>query len=113
MQGLFVGVRDAAYHIIDRKGYTNTAIGIVIARLVEAIIDDQKRVLTVSVRLTGEYGQDRVCLSLPCVVGLAGVEAILLPTLNAVEQKGIEASATFLRDTLDEIAGALARHIGS
>lgn len=109
MQALFERVRDAAYEIIDRKGYTNTAIGVVIARLVEAIIEDQKRVLTVSVRLTGQYGQDRVCLSLPSVVGLAGVEAILLPTLNADEQKGIVASATFLRSTLDAVAEAVAR----
>ncbi len=73
------------------------------------MIEDQKRVLTVSVRLTGQYGQDRVCLSLPSVVGLAGVEAILLPTLDADEQKGIVASATFLRGTLDAIAKALSR----
>ena len=112
MQGLFEAVRDAAYDIIDRKGYTNTAIGIVIARLVEAIVQDQKRVLTVSVRLTGEYGQKRVCLSLPCVVGLGGVEAILLPTLSAVEQEGIVASAAFLRSNLDEIADAFKDPVG-
>ena len=97
MNRLFERVRDAAYDIIDRKGYTNTAIGIVITRLVEAVIEDQKRVLTVSSRLAGEYGQTDVCLSLPCVIGLNGVESKILPRLNDVELKGLEASAEFLR----------------
>jgi L-lactate dehydrogenase len=107
MDHLFERVRDAAYDIIDRKGYTNTAIGIVIARLVEAVIEDQKRVLTVSSRLAGEYGQTDVCLSLPCVVGLNGVESKILPRLNDVELKGLEESAEFLRHNLDDITDSL------
>ncbi len=93
--------------IIDRKGYTNTAIGIVIARLVEAVIGDQKRVLTVSSRLAGEYGQTDVVLSLPCVVGQNGVESKILPRLNDVELKGLEESAEFLRHNLDDISDSL------
>ncbi|WP_419655514.1 Ldh: L-lactate dehydrogenase [Desulfosarcina variabilis str. Montpellier] len=104
MDRLFERVRDAAYDIIDRKGYTNTAIGIVISDLVGAIIEDQKRVLTVSSRLNGEYGQGDVCLSLPCVVGLNGVEAKILPKLNAVEMKGLKESADFLRHNTDRLA---------
>ena len=104
MERLFKRVLDAAYDIIDRKGYTNTAIGIVISDLVHAIIEDQKRVLTVSSRLNGEYGQRDVCLSLPCVVGLNGVEAKILPKLNAVELKGLEESAGFLRHNIDRLA---------
>ncbi len=43
MQQIFEKARRAAYAIIERKGYTNTAIGVVIARLVEAILDDEKK----------------------------------------------------------------------
>jgi len=107
MRRLFEHVRDAAYDIIDRKGYTNSAIGIVIARLVEAVIDDQKRVFTVSSRLDGEYEQSDVCLSLPCVVGLDGVEARILPRLDETETNGLEASARFLRSNIADIADAL------
>jgi L-lactate dehydrogenase len=49
-------VRDAAYAIIARKGYINTAIGVAIVRLVAAILDDQRSVLPVSRHLSGEYG---------------------------------------------------------
>ena len=103
MDPLFEQVRDAAYDIIDRKGYTNTAIGIVIAKLVEAVIDDQKSVLTVSSRLDGEYGQTNVCLSLPSVVGLHGIEAKILPNLSDAEVRGLEESAEFLHHGFDEL----------
>ena len=44
MHDLFRQVRNAAYDIIDRKGYTNTAIGAVLARLSEAVLEDQKSI---------------------------------------------------------------------
>ena len=103
MQNLFEQVRNAAYAIIKRKGYTNTAIGVVIAKLVEAIVEDQKRVLTVSSRLNGEYGLSDICLSLPCVIGFGGVEAKILPKLSPTEAEGLERSATFLRQKIDKI----------
>jgi L-lactate dehydrogenase len=52
MNRLFQQVRSAAYEIIDRKGYTNTAIGTAIVRLVESLLEDQKSMLTVSRMLT-------------------------------------------------------------
>lgn len=107
MDLLFLRVRNAAYDIINRKGYTNNAIGVVIARLVEAVLGDQKRVFTVSSILNGEYGQKDVCLSLPCVIGLNGVEAKILPELNDSEVKGLEQSAEFLRRSLNKIIDSI------
>ncbi|MCA9450564.1 MAG: L-lactate dehydrogenase, partial [Candidatus Omnitrophica bacterium] len=60
---LFVQVRDAAYEIIEGKGYTNWAIGLVIAELVRIILDDRKSVQPISVRLNGEYRIQDVCVS--------------------------------------------------
>lgn len=48
MNPLFLRVRNAAHIIIDRKGYANTAIGSVFVKLAEAVVEDQKRVFTVS-----------------------------------------------------------------
>ncbi|MGD9210339.1 MAG: L-lactate dehydrogenase [Desulfobacteraceae bacterium] len=103
MDQLFVKVRDAAYEIVDRKGYTSTAIGSVIARLSAAILNDQKSIFTVSVRLSGDYNLTNVCLSIPCVIGLKGVEAKILPKLNDQEKDGLEKSAAFLYQRLEEI----------
>ena len=104
MQRIFEEARTAAYAIIERKGYTNTAIGVVIARLVEAILDDEKSVLPVSVRLEGEYGLRDVCLSIPCVVGLEGIEGRVLPELAPEEQEGLHRSAAVLRASLQELS---------
>lgn len=104
MDELFEQVRRAAYQIIERKGYTNTAIGVVITRLVRAILGDEKAVLAVSVRLDGEYGIRDVCLSLPGVIGLQGVEAYVLPELSKDEQEGLRTSAQVLRASLTQMA---------
>ncbi len=104
MQQIFEEARRAAYEIIDRKGYTNTAIGVVIARLVEAILDDEKSVLPVSVRLTGEYGIQDVCLSLPCVIGLQGIEGRVLPELAPDELEGLRRSAEILQQSLHALS---------
>ena len=100
MDTLFDRVRRAAYAIIDRKGYTNLAIGVVLAQLVEALLEDQKSVLPVSVRLDGEYGIGNVCLSIPCIVGIEGVEGRVLPGVDARELAGLMHSAEVLRERM-------------
>lgn len=103
MDHLFEQARRAAYEIIARKGYTNTAIGVVITRIVRAILNDEKSVLPVSVRLSGAYDIEDVCLSIPCVIGLGGVEAHLLPELTAEERAGLHTSASVLRQSLEKV----------
>ena len=99
MESIFAQARDAAYEIIDRKGHTDTAIGVVIARIVRAVLEDQQNVLPVSTRPDGAYGIEDVCLSIPCVVGLEGVEKRVDPELSKDEQEALQASAEALRES--------------
>jgi L-lactate dehydrogenase len=99
MQHLFEQARDAAYQIIERKGHTDTAIGVVIARIVRAIVEDQQNVLPVSVRPQGAYGISDVCLSTPCVVGMEGIEKHVVPELSDEEAEQLRASAEALRES--------------
>jgi L-lactate dehydrogenase len=103
MQSLFEQARDAAYQIIERKGHTDTAIGVVIARIVRAIVEDQQNVLPVSVRPQGAYGIADVCLSTPCVVGIEGVEQHVVPELSADEEEALRASAAALKESRAEL----------
>jgi len=103
MQSIFEEARDAAYEIIDRKGHTDTAIGVVIARIVRAVLQDQQNVLPVSTRPKGAYGISDVCLSIPCVVGLEGVEKRVNPELSGDELEALRASAEALRDSRAEL----------
>ncbi|WP_018952395.1 L-lactate dehydrogenase [Thioalkalivibrio sulfidiphilus] len=102
MERIFQQVRGAAYDIIARKGYTNTAIGLVIAYLVRVILEDQKSVLPVSVDPAGTYGiEPGLCLSIPCVVGARGVECRVPPEVSVEERDGLHASAAVLRESLE------------
>ena len=79
----------AAENIIRGKGATNYAIGLAAARIVEAIVNDENRVLPVSTRLDDYQGIDDVCLSVPCIVNRTGVDAVLDIPLSAEEAEGL------------------------
>ena len=96
-------VRRAAYDIISRKGSTYYAIGLSLTRIIEALIRDQKSVLTVSTLMDDYYGLNDVCLSLPCVIGSGGVEEILRLRLPDDEQEALRRSAKTIRDTIERI----------
>lgn len=97
MDHIFEQVRTAAYEIIKRKGSTYYAIASGLYRLTEAVLRDQATVFSVSNALTGQYGLDGVCLSLPMIVTRQGVTKILTLPLNETEEAGFEHSAGILK----------------
>ena len=98
-------VKRAAYEIIQRKGVTNHAIGLVTADLIRAVIRDEHRVLTVS-RCHDGPGLDGVALSLPTVVGRGGAGQTIVPSLDAAETAALQHSARVLRQAWDEMTRA-------
>ena len=93
------GVRRAAYRIIAGKGATWYGIGAGLSRIVRAIRDDQRAVLTVSMRTPEVAGVRDVALSLPRIVGAAGVVATLHPELSPEEQAALRRSAEVLKES--------------
>lgn len=96
LNSIFDQVKNAAYEIIERKGATYYAIGWGLKRIVEAIILDQKSVLTVSVLLDNYLGISDVCLGVPVVVGRDGVERVVELELNEDEVTKLRQSAAVL-----------------
>ncbi|MCA1337012.1 L-lactate dehydrogenase [Pseudooceanicola marinus] len=96
-------VRRAAYRIIEGKGATWYGIGAGLARIVQAIRDDQRAVMTVSARVSEIEGIHDVTLSLPRVVGRAGVAETLIPHLSFAEATALRASAGMLRETAQKL----------
>ncbi|WP_172300211.1 L-lactate dehydrogenase [Pseudoruegeria sp. HB172150] len=97
------GVRRAAYRIIEGKGATWYGIGAGLARVVQAIRDDQRSVLSVSISTPEVEGVTDVALSLPRVVGRAGVMETLMPQLDEREHAALRASAELLKETADSL----------
>jgi len=96
-QRLAEEVKRAAYEIIQRKGVTNHAIGLVTADLVRAIVRDEHRVLTVSRVQDAHPGLTDVALSLPAVVGRMGARSPIEPALDEAEAAALRRSADVLR----------------
>ena len=88
----------AAEQIIRGKGATNFAVGLATAGIVEAVLHDERSVLPVSSLLSGQYGIDDVCLSLPSIVDALGVDAVLTPPLTDAEVTALRRSAETVRD---------------
>jgi L-lactate dehydrogenase len=103
MQELFESVRNAAYEIIDAKGYTNWAIGLALARLAEVLLHDRKSIQPVAVRVNGWHGVADVCISVPARLGMDGVEAFIDLDLTDAEEEAFKRSAAVLRDSLSEV----------
>jgi L-lactate dehydrogenase len=89
-------VKESAYRIIEGKGATNYAIGVAGARIVEAVLFDQNRVLPVST-LIDFPGVGEVCLSIPSVVGGEGVKSRLDVRLSRSEADALDQSARSIR----------------
>ena len=105
MDEIFRQTRDAAYRIIERKGATYYAVAAGLMRIVEAILRDQRTVLSVSSLINNYYGIDDLCFSLPAVVGRNGIERVLRLPLNEEEKSGLLRSAEILRKNAESGAG--------
>jgi L-lactate dehydrogenase len=100
-----VDVRDAAYKVIRGKGATNYAIGLSTARIIEAILNDERAVMPVSPVLDGFHGVSGVALSVPSVVSSAGAAPIVETQFDERELDLFHRSAAALREVADSLRG--------
>lgn len=102
-QSIADSTRNAAYEIINRKGATYYGIGMSATRIVEAIVRDERSIMTVSSLLHGEYDIDDLYLSVPAILGEHGIEKVLTPRLSDLELANLHHSAEVLRDARNQI----------
>ncbi len=100
------GVRRAAYRIIEGKGSTYYGIGAALSRIVQAILRDQRSLMTISAPLAELEDVRDITFAMPSLVGGQGLIATLPAPLSADEQAKLVASARTLRRALDELEEA-------
>ena len=76
------------------------APGAAVAQMVEAIVDDQKRVFPVCSYLDGEYGLKEIYLGVPVKLGKNGVEEIIEISLNSEEKELLNSSAGSVKNVM-------------
>ena len=96
-------VRNAAYHIIEGKGATNYGIGSALARIVDAILSDQRAILTVCTPVAEVCGVCDVTVSLPHLLAGQGVIASLPLSLNAQEEADLKKSASIVCEAIESL----------
>jgi L-lactate dehydrogenase len=100
MENIFLRTRDAAYQIIERKGATYYAVAAGLMRITQAILRDQRTVLSISSLITNYHGLTDVCFSLPTVLDRGGIEKVLQLELDNDEMEKLRNSATVLKTTI-------------
>jgi L-lactate dehydrogenase len=100
-----VAVRGAADAIISGKGATYYGVGSALARVVEAVLGDQRSILTVCSPEAEVAGVRDVTVSLPRVVGGAGVLETLPLVLPPGEGDALARSAEIVRAAIDGLEG--------
>jgi malate dehydrogenase len=76
------------------------APGAAAAQMVEAIVDDQKRIFPLSAYLDGEYGYKDIYMGVPAKLGKNGIEEIIELNLNAKEMKMLDQSAHGIQEVI-------------
>jgi L-lactate dehydrogenase len=92
-------VRFANITIIEGNDASQFGIGVVCARITEAVLDNERVVLPVAA-FRARYG---VAIGLPTVVGREGAAGELEPSMSDDERRALEHSAATLRDAVRSI----------
>ncbi|MBM4762292.1 L-lactate dehydrogenase [Bacillus sp. B15-48] len=103
LEEIFVNVRDAAYHIIERKGATYYGIAMGLVRLTKAILQNENSILTVSAYLNGEYNHDDIYIGVPAIVNRDGIREVLEFSLDEVEKEKFAHSVKVLKGIKETI----------
>jgi malate dehydrogenase len=92
------GGAEIVKHLKTGSAYYAPSSGAV--QMVEAIVNDQKRILPCSAWLDGEYGMSGLFLGVPVKLGRNGLERVLEVTLTDDERAALEKSAQAVREPM-------------
>ncbi len=76
------------------------APGAAAASMVEAVLFDQKKMISCCAYLEGEYGQSDICIGVPAIIGKNGCEKVVEIELTDEEKAKFEASAAAVRKNI-------------
>ncbi|MFZ9897855.1 MAG: malate dehydrogenase [Gemmatimonadaceae bacterium] len=92
------GGAEIVKHLKTGSAYYAPSSGAV--QMVEAIVNDQKRILPCSAWLEGEYGMSGLFLGVPVKLGRNGLERVIEVTLTDDERAALEKSAQAVREPM-------------
>lgn len=98
VENVFQEAREGGFQVFRHKGYTNHAIALATAEIIETVVHNRNRILPVSTLMNGYLGVYDICLSLPAIVGKNGVEQLVELDLDEKEKQAFQISAERLKE---------------
>ncbi len=95
--------RKGGYVTYQGKQCTEYAVANSAARVCAAVLHNEHAVLSASTLMTGQYGEEGIFTSLPCVIGTEGVEEVYTLDLSEYELEGFHKSCQHIRDNITQL----------
>ena len=111
IQAIVKRTRDAGAEIVKllKSGSAYYAPSAAVADMVDAILNDRKRVFPCSAYLEGEYGIHNLFVGVPVKLGSKGIEKVFEADLTAEESEALHRSAAAVGELVDLMASKLER----
>ena len=95
--------RKGGYVTYAGKQCTEYAVANSAARVCAAVLHNEHAVLSASTLMTGQYGEEGIFTSLPCIIGRNGVERVMELDLSQAELEAFHASCQHIRDNIAQL----------
>ncbi|BDZ69361.1 malate dehydrogenase [Methanobacterium ferruginis] len=107
-------VKNAGSYVINKKGATEYGPAFAIANIVKTVLNDEKRILTLTTFLDGEiYGVSDVCLGVPVKLGANGVERIIKVKMNEDELNSFKIAGKAVKESTEKVTAHLNGNLNS
>jgi malate dehydrogenase len=101
-------VKNAGSYVINKKGATEYGPAFAISNIVKTIINDEKRILTLTTYLDGEIDEvSDVCLGVPVKLGINGVERIISGKMSDNELEDFKTAARVVKNATNEVMASV------
>ena len=91
-----------------KTGSAFYAPGASVVKMVEAILQDKRRILPCTAYLEGEYGWNGIFFGVPVMIGVHGIEKVIELKLTDEEKVALDKSAQDVKKTCKEIDAIIA-----
>lgn len=97
--------RKGGAEIVDllKNGSAFLAPGASVVKMIEAILQDKRRILPCTAYLEGEYGWKDIFFGVPVELGAQGIDKIIELNLTPEEKTALDKSATDVKVMIDEV----------
>ncbi|WP_338969162.1 L-lactate dehydrogenase [Spiroplasma endosymbiont of Labia minor] len=97
-----------AYVIIEKKRATFYGIGVCLARLMSAVLRNERQIFMIGAKLNDQYNHKGFYTGVPALISANGWEYILEWNLSTNEQAGFDKSSSVLKDVVEQARKAIA-----